>query len=161
MMENYDWFSAINKSDMIVLMYTDINLNNLGDGFIEKAFKHYYPVSYTHLDVYKRQVLIGWVFFKIEDLKPSLNYLKKMFVWRADSKVWQPTLECWLITILAFIFSFFTVSELGKKLQSKVYFDEYSVLGHVLLTTFTIVLYFFLVGHILTETFNPFIYFRF
>ena len=43
MMENYDWFSAINKSDMIVLMYTDINLNNLGDGFIEKAFKHYYP----------------------------------------------------------------------------------------------------------------------
>ena len=106
-------------------------------------------------------VLIGWVFFKIEDLKPSLQYLKKMFVWRADSKVWQPTLEFWLITILAFIFSFFTVSELGKKLQSKVYFDEYSVLGHVLLTTFTIVLYFFLVGHILTETFNPFIYFRF
>ena len=37
-----EWIDAINKSDCIVLMYTSFNLNEFGDGFIEKAYKHFF-----------------------------------------------------------------------------------------------------------------------
>ena len=40
---NYDWLSELNKNDCIVVMYTSHNLHELGEGFIEKAYAHYYP----------------------------------------------------------------------------------------------------------------------
>jgi len=45
---NYDWINAMNHADCIVLLYTSHNLPELGDGFIEKAYDHFYPVT-THL----------------------------------------------------------------------------------------------------------------
>ena len=33
---------AFNKTDCIVLLYTSINLPNLGNGFIEQTYDHYY-----------------------------------------------------------------------------------------------------------------------
>jgi len=39
----YDWQGAINKSDCVVLIYTSMNLKELGSGFIEAAYEHYYP----------------------------------------------------------------------------------------------------------------------
>ena len=40
---NYDWLSELNKNDCIVVMYTSHNLHEIGEGFIEKAYAHYYP----------------------------------------------------------------------------------------------------------------------
>ena len=40
---SYDWVGEINKSDCIVLMYTSHNLTEIGNGFIETAYDHYYP----------------------------------------------------------------------------------------------------------------------
>ena len=42
-MEGYDWINAINNTDYVVMMYTPDNLEELGNGFIEKAYDHYYP----------------------------------------------------------------------------------------------------------------------
>lgn len=106
-------------------------------------------------------VMTGWVFFKLEYLKPSIQYLERMFVWHKDPEIWQPSQDFWVITTLAFIFSFFTVPALGRKIQDSIYFKDYSLAGHLLMSGFTVLLFIFLAGHITTETFNPFIYFRF
>jgi acetyltransferase AlgX (SGNH hydrolase-like protein) len=39
----YDWISAMNNTDCIVVMYTPVNLSVLGEGFIEKAYEYYFP----------------------------------------------------------------------------------------------------------------------
>ncbi len=43
MMRDYDWIDAINRADCIVLSYTLFNFRDLGNGFIEKAYQHYFP----------------------------------------------------------------------------------------------------------------------
>lgn len=40
---NYDWIDAVKNTDCIIIMYTSFNMNELGDGFIEKTFDHFYP----------------------------------------------------------------------------------------------------------------------
>ena len=49
LIENYNWQGAIDSTDCIVLMYTSINLsygrNELGSGFIEREYDHYFPVK--------------------------------------------------------------------------------------------------------------------
>ena len=42
-MDTYDWQSAIDKTDCVVLFYTAPNLPKLGNGFIEAAYGHYFP----------------------------------------------------------------------------------------------------------------------
>ena len=41
--KDYDWKDAVNKTDCVVLVYTSFNLKELGSGFIETAYDHYYP----------------------------------------------------------------------------------------------------------------------
>ena len=41
--KQYDWKSALDKTDCLVILYTEFNLCNLGHGFIEAAYDHYYP----------------------------------------------------------------------------------------------------------------------
>ena len=40
-----DWMKTLLTSDVLVIMYTPHNLNELGDGFIEKAYDHFFPKS--------------------------------------------------------------------------------------------------------------------
>ncbi len=40
-----DWIGAIDNTDCVVIMYTAINLSVLGNGFIEAAYRHYYPAG--------------------------------------------------------------------------------------------------------------------
>lgn len=49
MMDAYDWKAALNKCDVFVLCYTTFNLQDMGQGFIENAFSHYYPNGYGAL----------------------------------------------------------------------------------------------------------------
>ncbi len=41
--KEHDWVGAINKADCVVLVYTLFNFVNLGSGFIDAAYLHYYP----------------------------------------------------------------------------------------------------------------------
>jgi alginate O-acetyltransferase complex protein AlgI len=106
-------------------------------------------------------VLTGWVFFKIEYLHPALGYLKRMFIWHAGTPVWRPDVEFWYMRALAAFFSFFTLSAIGDRIQQKIFFNEYSLRRHLLMTAATIILCIIVAGRITTSTFNPFIYFRF
>jgi hypothetical protein len=39
----HDWTAALDKADYIALIYNAANLRNLGSGFIEAAYAHYFP----------------------------------------------------------------------------------------------------------------------
>ncbi len=43
--ENYDWKTALGKTDCVIMLYTSIGLTKLGDGFIEQAYDYYYPAK--------------------------------------------------------------------------------------------------------------------
>ncbi len=40
-----EWLGDINSADYVVLVYTASNFSNVGSGFIEKAYDHYFPAS--------------------------------------------------------------------------------------------------------------------
>jgi len=42
---SYDWIGAMNRADCIFLAYTQFNFPNLGNGFIEKAYDHFFPAK--------------------------------------------------------------------------------------------------------------------
>lgn len=43
--KDYDWKGAIGVNDCMVLIYTEFNLKDLGNGFIDQAYDHYFPVK--------------------------------------------------------------------------------------------------------------------
>lgn len=106
-------------------------------------------------------VVIGWVFFKIEHLHASLQYLHTMFSWHQDISNWLPTNEFWSMLSIAAFFSFCTLSPLIVKLQAKVYHLDYTLRRHYTMFTISVLLFILTAGYITLSTFNPFIYFRF
>ncbi len=106
-------------------------------------------------------VLVGWVFFKAERLNVSLSYLQRMFTWHMATGAWRPDKEYLTFLVIASFFSFFTIPELGKKLQQKVFYNNHSIKMHFAMATIVLLLCFISAGRITTSSFNPFIYFRF
>lgn len=106
-------------------------------------------------------VLIGWVFFRLEHLQPALQYLGRMFSWHSGGSGWYADTEFIWITLLAVVFSFFTLSAAGQRLQDRIFMQEYTLRRHYLMTFATLLLCIICAGRIATATFNPFIYFRF
>jgi alginate O-acetyltransferase complex protein AlgI len=107
-------------------------------------------------------VIIGWVFFRIEYFHASLAYLRRMFSLHPDNHhVWYPDKEYYCFLALALLFSFFTMGNLGKRLQQKVFYAQYSLKMHYAAFFIGIMLLLVCAGRITVSTFNPFIYFRF
>ena len=107
-------------------------------------------------------VLIGWVFFKLEHWSSSVQYIKVMFTYHAVSKhYWVPNKQWLIITLIATIFSFFTIPNLGKYIQDKVFFGNRSMPATIALASCCFCLLWLSAGYITISTFNPFIYFRF
>lgn len=107
-------------------------------------------------------VMIGWVFFRTEDLHPALGYLSRMFSWNAVAlppRVLDKEYLC--VLVLAAGFSFFTVPEWGKHLQQKIFYGDHSLRMHYAMISMAILLCIICAGRITVSTFNPFIYFRF
>lgn len=42
-LKDYDWQHSIDKTDCVVLVYTSFNLKDMGNGFVEQEYDHYYP----------------------------------------------------------------------------------------------------------------------
>jgi hypothetical protein len=43
--KDYDWKKALDENDCLVMLYTEFNLWQLGNGFIESAYDYYYPAG--------------------------------------------------------------------------------------------------------------------
>lgn len=105
-------------------------------------------------------VTIGWVFFRIEDAQKVGVYLSRMFDF---NHLEIPYLESnfWFFFVCAVVFSFFSFSKIGERMQLRFYNTTTSARGHVLMFALCMTLLFLCISSITSSNFNPFIYFRF
>lgn len=106
-------------------------------------------------------VTVGWVFFKTEHAAAAWHYLRVMFSAHHGASLWIPNREQNIILLFAILFSFFTLSGWGARIQQQVYFKAHSIRMHVAMTCITTALFILSASQITQSTFNPFIYFRF
>lgn len=106
-------------------------------------------------------VMIGWVFFRIEDMDMALTYTQKLFD-LSNLSVQNISSEFILIAIFATLFSCITLFKFGQRLEHFIFYKaEYSKLQYGYLTALSLALFIISVSKITTADFNPFIYFRF
>lgn len=107
-------------------------------------------------------VILGWVVFRVEHLRPALRYIKAMFGMSTGEVHYGPGIE-WYITLwIALFFAFFVLVNRGQKLQDKIYgIPSLSIRGHIAMTVCALVLFIISLSYVTGSNFNPFIYFRF
>ncbi|MFK7785830.1 MAG: MBOAT family protein [Crocinitomicaceae bacterium] len=106
-------------------------------------------------------VMIGWVFFGIEDLNHSVHYLGRMFEFKNTLPALPVSAELIFTMTLAAVISFVCLFKFGNRLQLFVYGDKIDAKRSVGITIVSLVLFIICVGYITSSGFNPFIYFRF
>lgn len=106
-------------------------------------------------------VLNGWVVFRIEQFKNAVQYLKVMYSFNFKGWFHYPAPDFLPMLILAILFSFFAFTEAGKKIQNKIYFDNYTLSRYAVMSLTAALLLIFNLATIAGSDFNPFIYFRF
>jgi len=107
-------------------------------------------------------VIVGWVFFRIEQWDIAITYLSKMFIWQNNASELQTIPSFILFFVLAFIFSFSTLFKSGLKINNFLFIKEnYSNLAYYSLVTLGLILFALSLTSITSTGFNPFIYFRF
>ncbi len=105
-------------------------------------------------------VVIGWVFFRVENISEAFYFLKKMFAFNFN---YIPDWDIEFLTyfIIAILFSFFAFSKKGQQIQDKIFVEEYSLKKHVSMSFIAVCLFVLSLSSITSFGFNPFIYFRF
>ncbi|HWY10309.1 MAG TPA: MBOAT family O-acyltransferase [Bacteroidia bacterium] len=106
-------------------------------------------------------VAFGWVFFRADSFKYAAKFIIKLFSFNFNTGNILLDTEFIFYFILAFIFSFFTLFNIGKKIQESIYFGKYNGLSYLISTVLAIAFFMICLGAITSSTFNPFIYFRF
>jgi alginate O-acetyltransferase complex protein AlgI len=125
------------------------------------------------LDVYKKLggflstvityiiVLVGWVYFRSEDLAGANAYVAKMFSFDfSDSKMYFFG-DFWFIMIVATLFSFAGSITLVQKFQNNVLFLNNNTKSVFAMSFVGLMLLLICISFISASGFNPFIYFRF
>ncbi len=107
-------------------------------------------------------VLIGWVFFRAENIPAALSFIKNLFAFDFNTHFFFES-HYYFCLALAFLFSFFTVSKFGEKIQQFFYSSEIKMnpWQTIVFSLTCLFLFYFSIGSISTSSFNPFIYFRF
>jgi len=105
-------------------------------------------------------VVVGWVFFRIENLGDAYRFCKRLFAFDFGKPLHFDS-EFYTFFTLAVFFSFFAYFKIGQKIQNAIYSDFYNTKKHISVTAVSIGLFILSVSSISTLNFNPFIYFRF
>ncbi|HLO91034.1 MAG TPA: MBOAT family O-acyltransferase [Lentimicrobium sp.] len=105
-------------------------------------------------------VVIGWVFFRVENVNDALTFLNRMFAFEFTS---MPVLTTQFVffLLIAVFFAFFSITNLGERIQNEVFFGRYPTSRHLSFSFIAIALLLLSVSSITSFGFNPFIYFRF
>ncbi len=104
--------------------------------------------------------MIGWVIFRSETMSFAFDYISKLFKFDTGIIV-KPDSEFWTIFIIAILFSFITAFKLGRKLEDKIIYQEYSNSRYIYMGVICMILLILSAASITSSGFNPFIYFRF
>lgn len=106
--------------------------------------------------------LIGWILFRANSWDQIVWMVKKMFAFDFEPSKMIITTDFWVMLVIGFIFSVFTLFSFGRKIENLVYYKEtYSVKGYTFSTILTALLIVLAISSISSSGFNPFIYFRF
>lgn len=104
-------------------------------------------------------VVIGWVFFDIDGMKPAFNYLKAMF---GSNGVVIDTTARYLIgtSLLIFVICIIASTEIIKKIYTKINSLDGNVIQYAM-PVFQLIVMLISTAFLVNATYNPFIYFRF
>jgi alginate O-acetyltransferase complex protein AlgI len=105
-------------------------------------------------------VVVGWVFFALEDSTKALEYLETMFRFNGF-KGFQISNEELSILLLAIFFSFLTLTKMGRTLAEFAFNESVPFFRVTIRVFISFTLIILAASAITTEGFNPFIYFRF
>jgi alginate O-acetyltransferase complex protein AlgI len=105
-------------------------------------------------------VVIGWVFFRIENFNDAILFIKTMFSFKSGESI-DFEFHYFFYLVIAICFSFFTLSKFGLSLQEKIYLEFYSLKRHYFMICISFLLMIISIALITSTDFNPFIYFRF
>lgn len=106
-------------------------------------------------------IMIGWVFFRTEDIRYALEYISKMFVASNLKSIY--TVELFvnmeiMITLIAGILLCGTVQTIFPKVKNMLYERNKVNKGEVIILVILLV---YSIISVASGTYNPFIYFRF
>lgn len=106
-------------------------------------------------------VLVGWVFFRIEDFNQAIFYIRKMFSFQFTKALNLFDTEFKITLLIGFVFAFFTLAKQGKWLEQKIFYPDLKLKGHVFYLFISVFFLILCTAYITASGFNPFIYFRF
>ncbi len=104
--------------------------------------------------------IFGWIIFRANSFNQVIFYTKALF--KSDSISFHTNMHFWFILILAFLFSFITLSNKGLLLEKYFFYKEtHSNIGFIGIGILILLLLALSSMAIISSAFNPFIYFRF
>lgn len=106
-------------------------------------------------------VNIIWVFFRVEDFGLAWLLIKRMFAFDFTVLSFSDDAQFYVTLIVAAFFSFFTLTEFGRRVQERVYSIDFANYQHVFVWIVAAFAFVFCVAALNASTFSPFIYFRF
>ena len=106
-------------------------------------------------------ISIGWVFFRAETITDAFQFTTTLFSFNFSMPAHFVNTEFIFYFMLAILFSFFTSFSIGTKIQQKVYFSYYGLVGNLFFASIACILFTLSLASITSSDFNPFIYFRF
>ena len=106
-------------------------------------------------------VLIGWVFFRADNISAAWMYLEKMFAFeQGPADIYLDT-KFYFILLMAFFFSFWGGFARIERWQEMLFAQDQKNAAIYRMTAFSIIFLVLCVASITSTGFNPFIYFRF
>lgn len=106
-------------------------------------------------------IVTGWVWFRHEDLSFANHLVKMMFSFDFFDGKFALQNDFYFSLGLAVLFSFFAFSKFTKNVQDRVYGEDHTQAGHLVMVLTSILLFYISLSYISALGFNPFIYFRF
>ena len=106
--------------------------------------------------------IIGWVIFRAESIEQIGFFMKAMFISKTNNLLFYPNDKFLWILTFAFLFSFITLFNLGRKAEKYFFYrEQLSNKEHLLMFTVALILFVLSYSSLVSSGFNPFIYFRF
>ena len=106
-------------------------------------------------------VTILWVFFRIEDIGLAWTFVTRLFAFDFSGFAFDGNAYVYTVMGIAALCSFLTLSEWGKRWESKVYYTDFNNRQHIRVWILAAMMFLFCIAALNATNFSPFIYFRF
>ena len=106
-------------------------------------------------------VTILWVFFRIEDIGLAWTFVTRLFAFDFSGFAFDGNAYVYTVMGIAAFCSFLTLSEWGKRWESKVFYTDFNNRQHIRVWILAAMMFLFCIAALNATNFSPFIYFRF